>query len=128
MNTKKNVRGFTLIELLGVLIIIGILSLIIIPSVSTMLKEQRQDEYNKQIESIVIAAKNYGTDNINLLPAVEGDYIEITLGQLKETGYIKSVINPLNNKDMPDCLTIKITKVSGTHDYEYVKNSENSSC
>ena len=89
-------RGFTLIELMGVLIILGVLSLIIIPIVSNVLKEQKQNQYDQQIANIELMAKNFGSDNLVILPSEDGESMDITLGQLKSMGYVeKNIINPI---------------------------------
>ena len=58
-------KGFTLVELLAVLVILGMISLIIIPSVSGTLNASRKNSYQKQIKVLETAAEKWGVENIN---------------------------------------------------------------
>ncbi len=57
----KKVRGFTLIELLIVVAIIGILSVIIIPSATVAIHKAKQKETMKQIVHLATACADYVT-------------------------------------------------------------------
>lgn len=54
----KNKKGFTLIELLAVIIILGILLVIAIPSVTNYISDSRKSSYVKSAKLLVSAAKN----------------------------------------------------------------------
>lgn len=124
---KRN--AFTLIELLSAMVIIGILSLVAIPSVTKAIKTNRNTLYNVQIEDVINAAKNWATDNIVLLPDNDDDLdATVTYGTLKAGGYIDDVIK--NPKDYSKCLTdtsiITISKVDNTEEYNYEFNPNSS--
>lgn len=55
---KKNNSGFTLIELLAVIIIVGILMIIAIPSVTTYINNSRKSAYIDTAKEIVAGARN----------------------------------------------------------------------
>ena len=55
---KMNKKGFTLIELLAVIIILGVLLLIAVPSVSRYIKKSKLDAYSNSLSSFVDAVKN----------------------------------------------------------------------
>ena len=57
---KKN--GFTLIELLAVIIILGILMIIAIPSVTKYINDARKDSYIDSAKGIITGAKNFVND------------------------------------------------------------------
>jgi len=119
-------KGFTLTELLGVLAIIGILSLLIVPITINIIKKQKEKQYEQQIENIELAAKNFGSDNLVILPTEEREYIYINIGQLKSMGYLEEkIINTITDTEISNCARIKITKVGSAHTYLYQKETEN---
>ena len=56
---KKNNKGFTLIELLAVILILGIIALIAIPTVNSILKESRTGAWKSTASQMTKAAENY---------------------------------------------------------------------
>ena len=54
----KNKRGFTLIELLAVIIILGILMIIAVPSVTRYINESRRNSYVYIVKGIIGGARN----------------------------------------------------------------------
>ena len=55
MNSIKNKKGFTLIELLAVIIILGVLLLIAVPSISKYIENSRKNTYINSIKTMVNA-------------------------------------------------------------------------
>lgn len=133
-----NKKGFTLIELLAVIIIIGIIAVITVPSVISYTKSANETSYNILIKNIVTASKTYyeECEYGDLLDSTKyGSYacqinastINTTLGALANTGMLsvkdlskdketkedketKVVKDPRDTTiDMSDC-TIQITK------------------
>ena len=114
----KKKKAFTLVELVGVLVIIGILNIVLIPVVGNSLKNSKQKLYDKQIDTIIMAAKAFASDYTYVLPE-ENETVNINLGQLKDTGYIdKEVKNPIDNNSFSECMLISITNNSGNYNYE----------
>ena len=112
-------KAFTLIELMGVLVIIGILTVILVPVINNTIKNNKQNLHDKQIELIKVAAQNLATDNTYILPEEDGDEIYITLGQLRAMGYAEeTIIDPLTNKNFPDNLIVMIIKKGNDYDYK----------
>ena len=56
---KKNNKGFTLIELLAVILILGFIALIAIPTVNSILKESRTGAWKSTASQMTKAAENY---------------------------------------------------------------------
>ena len=56
---KSNKKGFTLIELLAVIIILGILMIIAIPSVTSYISDSRKNAYADTAKQIISGARNY---------------------------------------------------------------------
>ena len=74
----KNKKGFTLIELLAVIIILGVLMIIAIPSVTTYIQNSRKSAYVDTAVAYVDAVRNkvneaakikfYATDTLYMIP------------------------------------------------------------
>lgn len=130
-NNKKKViiksvkkHGFTLVELLGVIIILGVLALLIIPTIDKSLKAGKQKLYENQIENIELATNSWALDNLFALPENDDEYIIVELGQIKASGYIDTeIINPLTGELFPNDTQIKITKKGKKYVYEVVEGS-----
>ena len=60
-------KGFTLVELLAVIMILGLVGLIAIPTVTKVIKNSKQKLYDSQITMIEQSGKKWGIDNINRL-------------------------------------------------------------
>lgn len=131
-------KGFTLVELLATLIVIGLISALVIPSVSKLIKNNRVDMCNSQLENLESAARLWGSDNLLYLPTKESDVVVgindllesnvdlndeygtlvITVGYLKEEGYIDDLYDATKKENLNDNVQVKITKVNKTFEYE----------
>ena len=123
-------RGFTLVELLGVIAIIGVLTLVAMPSVEKAIEEGQENIYELQINNIKSGLKNWATDNTDLLPTKDKQQISLTLGQLKLEGYVEMKIqNPKNNKCFGNDMVLTITRnkknyIYEVHDDKYTEDEE----
>lgn len=110
---KKN--GFTLVELLAVIIIIGILLLIAIPSVTKYLNRGSKEYYNSLENDILLAGRDYLNDYRTLLPKEIGNVTVISLDELLGNKYIDNV-----QDDKGKTCDAKVTvKKTGKNKYEY---------
>lgn len=82
-------KGFTLVELLAVITLLGIIALITIPVVTNIMSKQKEKLYYDQLNQLIKAAQNWGTDNNDTLinlpgKCMDSNFIKLTLDQLKE--------------------------------------------
>ncbi|PKK96759.1 MAG: hypothetical protein CVV57_10560 [Tenericutes bacterium HGW-Tenericutes-2] len=79
-NLLKNKRGVTLVELLAVIIILGIIAAIAVPTIGNLIENQKQNAAEAQWANIIDAAELY--------KAAEPDETSVTLATLVSEDYI----------------------------------------
>ncbi len=67
---KLNKKGFTLIELLAVIVILGIIMLIAIPSVSSIIRNSRQNTFRSSAQTLIAGARNMALSTSTGMPVV----------------------------------------------------------
>ena len=116
---KTNKKGFTLVELLGVLIILTIIILVLFPTISTYINNTKEKSFDSEMKIITTSLKNYAEGHKEILPLGEGEYVVLTLGQLKDFGIVSSILkNPLDGKQISDSMEVRITKHNASYTYE----------
>ncbi|MDD2435844.1 MAG: prepilin-type N-terminal cleavage/methylation domain-containing protein, partial [Bacilli bacterium] len=116
--------GFTLIELLGVIILLGVIGLIAIPSITNLIKDSKQKLYNAQVTMIKKVAKDWSIENLDQLS--ESNTVYLSLSTLINEGYIEQndIIDPRNNKNIMDgCILITYNPTYEKYEYEYNESS-----
>ena len=116
-----NKNGFTLVELIGVVILIGLIALIAIPSVDYIITKTKSNAYNRTLDTLKDGLRNWVTDNKELIYE-DGEEIIVTLSDLKEQGYVEYEIkNPKTSTCLANTMQFKITRVKDTEKdtYEY---------
>ena len=115
-------KGFTLIELLAVIAILGVILLIVMPSVTGILSRTQGRLNNEQKTAILNAARQWGTTNLAetdgkiYYNGSEKKYV--TIKELQDSGYLEDK----TIKDMTDKGDVsKDTKICIKYkDYQYV--------
>ena len=116
-----NKKGFTLIELLAVIVVIGIVGIIVVPSALNIADKSKEASYQILVKNIVTSAKTYyeeceygdlsnRTKYGSYACQINNNTITTTLGTLANTGMLTvSDIDP-NNKDKKVVLDPRDTK------------------
>ena len=93
-------KGFTLIEVLGVIILLGLLALIVFPSVVNQMKKIDSNISESSKKIIYIAADEYIADNKNKYQDNfdYNSYIVVEIDSLVNNGYLANNIDTKNYK------------------------------
>lgn len=111
---KINKKGFTLVELLTIIIILGILMTVAIPSVTTLIEKSKRENKESQRNTLQMAAESYLQNNTDKLPKNIGQNILVTAKELREKNYLKEDIYDANKKS---CMKDSVVRV-----YKYDKD------
>ena len=116
-------KGFTLAELLGVIVLLGALMLIIVPLVTSSMKDSKEELYNDQIESIKLSLALWMSDNQK---PKKGETITLTLSQLKEAGLVElDIKNPKTEELFPNDMVLKIVNNNDIIEYVIEESGSN---
>lgn len=108
--------GFTLIELLGVITVMGLIALIIVPSMDKTIKKGKQKAIESTKTSLITSVENWLTENKILFDNDETS-LSITLQQLKQDGFVNYEIkDPIQGKCLSNSMTFTITKNNKKYD------------
>lgn len=120
-------KGFTLVELLATITILGIIALLLVPTVIGTMNRFREDSKEKQEKSIISAAKLWASDHRLQLPIVDNSSICVTVAELKQ-GYLDEEIrNPDTKEAISNQAGVKVTKNGKSFTYQYVASCDGSS-
>ena len=96
---KKYNKGFTLIELLAVILILGIIALIAIPTVNSILKESRTGAWKSTASQMTKAAENY----FQLKQIKNQDYVvDFKTGKASNGKYFENETKTSAEKEVAD--------------------------
>lgn len=104
-----------------VIIILGLVGLIAIPSITRLLGDSKERLYNKQVETIVSVTREWGIENVDRISTTNKTYIRIK--DLITEGYIEqnSLIDPRNTKtNLNGCVVIEYNEPYDKYEYSYV--------
>lgn len=111
MKLLKNQKGLTLIELLAVIVILGIIAAIAIPSVNTIISNSKKSAHKENARAMIDAARyKVNSEFINTTST-------FTLADLKEDKYIEKISNPSGDSYNETSSKVIATEVSGSFTY-----------
>lgn len=107
-------NGFTLIELIFVIVLLGLLSLLIVPNINKFVANSKDKLLSAQIKSVADSSLNFITDYYEDVSELSTFTIDLKL--LKDLAYVESDIkNPKTEKYFSDESLIKFTKKNNTY-------------
>ena len=108
MDRKQN--AFTLVELLAVIVILAIVLIIAVPGVLSIINKTKDSAYDRQVDMIKDAAKNYVTANTIAWSGENTKNTLVTLDLLQAGGYLdKKILDPRNKKEIL-CANVLVTR------------------
>lgn len=117
-------KGFTLAELIGVLVVLALIGTIAIPSVTKIIKENKNDVCIIQFNNIIEEAKNWGSNNIDKLPSNNGEFVTVSFNDLVKLGYAEdNLIDPITKEKFSNNWYVKIEKFSNKLQYKIYEES-----
>lgn len=116
-------KGFTLIEMIAVILLVGLLTIFVIPAVVNQVGKKSEEVDNITKEIIYSAAELYVQQKDIV---ITDKYCEITLQKLISEGYLdKSSATYASGNQIPTNRIIMVTKDAyNQNEYELVKNCE----
>lgn len=127
-----NEKGLTLIELLAVIVILGIIAAIAIPSIGGLIDNSKKDAHVANAQQMINAAKIAVTADKDLIPA-NGKYTVLPLAYLENKGYLETVKDPDGDagtyKKAPDSyngkpITNQDDDIKASYSYVLIKNED----
>ena len=107
---KKEQNAFTLVELLAVIVVLAIVLIIAVPGVLSIINKTKDSAYDRQVDMIKNAAKNYVTANTITWLGDNPKSTLVTLDMLQSGGYLdKKIIDPRNKKEIL-CANVLVSK------------------
>ena len=113
-------NGFTLIELLAVIVILGMIALIISPTLISVVKQSKENIKETQIKLLENATRKWTISNEECLSSHVGVF-NLSFDALKQSGLIttKEIIDPTTNEILEGCITITWSEVVSQYLIEY---------
>ena len=114
-------KGFTLVELLSVIIILGLLTIIAIPSIIGILNNEKENISDSMKNVIINASSLYIEDNSGVYPKVNNNVYCIKLESLVNDNRLsKPLKDPVTNKEIDLNKYVKVSIINDLYNYDIV--------
>ena len=110
-------KGFTLVEVLGVIIVLGVISLMIVPRINNHINNSRLESFYAQVEMYKSNAKTYSIENPNLWPSEDGESFVIRFNTIKSEFGNSKLISPINGDECDGYFMV--TRIS-SEEFNYI--------
>lgn len=121
-------KGFTLVELLAVIILLGLLTFVVMPSVIGFIKEAKEKSYQQQLSNLKESAIRYVSDHTDIIDEIEknGKY-NISVNDLIANGYVRKtkdgkIYNPVNKEEINGCFVVENSEQYNQLTYTYMES------
>lgn len=119
-------KGFTLVELLAVIVILGIIAIIAVPTIFNLITDSREKLYDEQVFQIENAAKKWAVENISDDGTNNENHFvtDVSINDLIDTGFLENreIVDPRDNSTMNGCVKINYSKDYNQYTYKYQEN------
>ena len=123
---KKIKKGFTLIEIIGIIILLGLIAVLVYPTIIRLIGDSEDDLYKKNVQEVERLAANWASINEDKLPKVDKRGYYLKLEEMKNEGFIANdIINPKTGETMQGCVGIIYDGNKNRHTYKYFENCDN---
>ncbi|MDD2435590.1 MAG: BspA family leucine-rich repeat surface protein, partial [Bacilli bacterium] len=121
----KKTKAFTLVELLGVIVILGLIVLLITPSIVKYIKDSKEVYNESTLKLIYSSANVYVNDDLNNYPKNPENTYCVSLQELVESGKLNKDILTINtDNEIPLDKIVKVTIVNDRYEYNLVGAGE----
>ncbi|MDD2435279.1 MAG: leucine-rich repeat protein [Bacilli bacterium] len=116
-------KGFTLIELLGVVILLGVIALLVVPTINKVIKDSKDNAYNQQVKTIENSARKWSVVNNDEISEINSTFLSIQ--DLINGGYVKQdeIIDPRDSSIIDGCVVIKYQPSNKNYIHQYFDES-----